>query len=131
MGVGQRKNIIRNVSRFDRSGCRFYDTSMWKTLKNLLGGESGANPDCEAPADAVPIESPAPPAQQEVDLSACYEVLGVESGTDLNRVRRAWKQGLKEVHIGHYSDDTEAKERARHRTQQLNEAYRTLQNKLS
>lgn len=131
MGVGQRKNRIRSLSKFDRSVCRFYDASMWKTLKNLLGGESRTKPESEIVADAAPAESPAIPVKQEADLSACYEVLGVEPGTDLNRVRRAWKQGLKEVHIGHYSDDKETKERARHRTQQLNEAYRTLQDKLS
>ncbi len=104
---------------------------MWKALKNLLGGESSSNPEPEVVSDAAPAENPASPEQQEEDLSACYEVLGVEPGTDLNRIRRAWKQGLKEVHIGHYSDDAETKERARHRTQQLNDAYRTLQDKLS
>ncbi len=113
---------------------------MWKMLKKILSGESGEEASKNASKDTSlknsiatgsPVPLVQPPTPRKTDLNACYDVLGLEPGTGLNHIRRAWKQKLKEVHMGHYADDMETKQRARERTQQLNEAYRALQQKLS
>ncbi len=103
---------------------------MWKALKNLLGKESSGDPESATDSNAGSTERPTTPEPEQEDLSACYETLGVEQTADLNQVRRAWKQKLKEVHMGHYADDPQTKEHARLRTQEVNDAYHAIQNKL-
>ncbi len=118
------------VSGIDRKCHRIYDAAMWKTLKKFLGGEKEETcreTDVENLPDSDEENSPQP---LEKDLSRHYEILGVEPGANLNQIRQAWKQALKEVHMGHYADDAETKNRARERAQQLNEAYRALQDEL-
>lgn len=118
------------VSGIDRKCHRIYDAAMWKTLRKILGGEKKEK--CqETDSKNIPgSDEKNSPKPLETDLSRHYETLGVEPGANLIQIRRAWKQALKEVHMGHYADDTETKNRARERAQQLNEAYRALQDEL-
>ncbi|QPJ61857.1 MAG: hypothetical protein G3M70_08205 [Candidatus Nitronauta litoralis] len=129
-GVGQCKNKVFCVTGFDRSHGRFYDATMWKALKNLLGRESSPDKETAHDSKVASTDIPVPPENREEDLSPCYEALGVVHTANLNQVRRAWKQKLKEVHMGHYADDPQTKEQARLRTRELNDAYHAIQKKL-
>ncbi len=106
---------------------------MWKSLKNLFGAGGAETPPNPAPPDAEkpalqPKGRASPPAPP--DLTPYYDELGLQPGADLNAVRRAWKQALRQVHIDHYSDDPDARRLAEGRARRVNEAYRALQEAL-
>ncbi len=102
---------------------------MWKSLKSWLGKKETSTTEATPSTSGAPAPSPETPAEA-VDLSPYYAELGLEEGADLNTVRRAWKQALRQVHLDHYADDPETKRKAHDRTQRLNEAYRALQDHL-
>ena len=115
----------------DRNLRRIYDAPMWKSLKNLFAGGGGGDvppPDEKAEtSSAAPSRDASPGATSAPDLTACYAELGLAEGADMGAVRRAWKEGLKQVHMDHYSDDPDTRRRAQDKARRLNGAYRALQ----
>ena len=104
---------------------------MWKSLKSWLGKNQAKEAGTEAKPSAPDANAPSSETPVEVaDLSPFYSELGLETGADLNTVRRAWKKALKQVHLDHYADDPETKRKAHDKAQRLNEAYRILQDHL-
>lgn len=97
---------------------------MWKSLKNLFAGSASE-------ADASVPQTQAEQASAPPDLSSHYTELGLEDGADMSAIRRAWKEGLKQVHMDHYSDDPDTRRHAQDKARRINEAYRALQDALT
>lgn len=69
--------------------------------------------------------------QQDPQIAQYYANLEVPYGSDLETVRRAWKQLLRQYHPDLHSGDPKKQEIANKLVQGLNHAYKELEKRLS
>jgi DnaJ-domain-containing protein 1 len=68
---------------------------------------------------------------QDSELAKYYANLEVPYGSDLETVRRAWKQLVRKYHPDFHSGNPEKQEIANKLVQELNHAYKQLEKRLS
>lgn len=68
---------------------------------------------------------------KDSELAKYYANLEVPYGSDLETVRRAWKQLVRKYHPDYHSENLEKQEMANKLVQELNHAYKELEKRLS
>lgn len=71
------------------------------------------------------------PPNRDAELAKYYANLEVPYGSDLETVRRAWKQLVRKYHPDFQSGNPEKQEIANKLVQELNHAYKQLEKRLS
>lgn len=71
------------------------------------------------------------PAAEQDPIRRAYEILEVPYGSDLNTVKKAWRNQLRKYHPDKHSSSAEQQDVAKKLSQHLNEAYQTLEDHLS
>jgi DnaJ-class molecular chaperone len=70
-------------------------------------------------------------AKQDPQLAHCYANLELPYGADLETVRKAWKQLLKQCHPDLHAQDPDKRQTANQLTAELTQAYQELEKALS
>ena len=99
---------------------------LYRILRSNLNVGESAGPswgDFSRPADSPPPRA----AAVDPQLARYYANLEVPYGSDLEKVRRAWKRLLKKYHPDRHHRDPEKRRVANQLTAELTRAYRELE----
>ena len=123
-----RANLRSEPEEDPGSGESFYEEYLRKKRAKTDSNSSHAG---ETDSEYEEPQTGPDNGQHDPLLAEYYANLEVPYGSDLETVRRAWKQLLREYHPDLHSGDPEKQEIANKLVQGLNQAYKELEKRLS
>lgn len=106
----------------------FYEEYLRK--KRVKGNSQSQGQQQESSSEKASRNRTGPP-NRDPELAKYYANLEVPDGSDLETVRRAWKQLVRKYHPDLHSGNPEKQEIANKLVQELNHAYKELEKRLS